>query len=66
VTQSRLLKDRSIHNNIRLVFDLIEFSLLIEEDGFILILDSYKAFDMVEHSFIFQTYKHFGFGPKCN
>ncbi len=65
VTQSGFLKDRSIHNNIRLIFDLIEYSHLIEEDGFILFLDFYKAFDMVEHSFIFQTLEHFGSGPKC-
>ncbi len=24
-----------------------------------------KAFNMVEHSFIYQTLEHFGFGPKC-
>ncbi len=35
VTQSGFLKDRSIHNNIRFIFDLIEYSDLIEEDGFI-------------------------------
>lgn len=64
VTQSGFLKDRSIHNNIRLVFDLVEYGHLIEEDGLILFLDFYKAFDMVEHSFIFQTLKHFGFGSK--
>ncbi len=44
---------------------MIEYSHLIEEDGFILFLDFYKAFDTVEHSFIFQTLEHFGFGPKC-
>ncbi len=64
VTQSGFLKDRSIHSNIRLFFDLIEYSHLIEEDEFILFLDFYKAFDTLEHSFIFQTLEHFGFGPK--
>ncbi len=43
VKQSGYLKDRSIHNNIRLIFDLIEYSHLIEEDGFILFLDFYKC-----------------------
>ncbi len=41
---SGFLKDRSIHNNIRFIFDLIEYSDLIEEDGFILFLDFFKAF----------------------
>ncbi len=45
VTQSGFLKDRSIHNNIRFIFDLIE------EDGFILFLDFYKAF--VWNTFLF-------------
>jgi len=49
VTQSGFLKNMSIHNNIRLVFDLIEYGHLIEEDGFIYF---WKAFEMVEHSFI--------------
>ena len=41
-----------IHNNIRLVLDLT-----MEDDGFILFLDVYKAFDIVEHVFVL-----FGFG----
>ncbi len=63
-TQSGFLKGRSIHNNIRLVLDILEYSNLIENDGFILFLDFLKTFDMVEHPFLFQTLSHFGFGPK--
>jgi len=32
------LKGRSIHNNIRLVLDLLDYNYLIEDDGFILFL----------------------------
>lgn len=63
-TQSGFLKGRSIHNNIRLVLDLIDYSHLINDDGFMLFLDFYKAFDSVEHAFIFDTLKHFGFGNR--
>jgi len=50
-TQSASLKGRSIRNNIRLVMDLMEYRELMEDDGFVLFLDFYKAFDWVEHPF---------------
>lgn len=61
-TQSGFLKGRSIHNNIRLVLDLIDYNNLIDNEGFILFLDFYKAFDMIEHEFMFQALDLFGFG----
>lgn len=61
-TQSGFMKGRSIHNNIRLVLDLIEYSDYISDDGFILFLDFYKAFDMVEHPFIFKALELCSFG----
>ena len=61
-TQSGFMKGRSIHNNIRLVLDLVEYSDYINDDGFILFLDFYKAFDMVEHPFIFKALELCGFG----
>lgn len=63
-TQSGFLKGRSIHNNIRLVLDLTDYNYLIKEDGFIFFLDIHKAFDSVEHLFIVNTLRHFGFGNK--
>lgn len=62
--QSGFLKDRSIHNNIRLVLDLLDYRDLIDDPGFILFLDFYKAFDCVEHPFILKTLEFFGFGTK--
>ncbi len=47
-SQSGFFKGRSIHNNISLVMDLVEYSYL-KDDGFILFLDFKKAFDMIEH-----------------
>uniref|UniRef100_A0A3P9J195 Reverse transcriptase domain-containing protein n=1 Tax=Oryzias latipes TaxID=8090 RepID=A0A3P9J195_ORYLA len=63
-TQSGFLKGRSIHNNIRLVMDIIEYRHLIKDNGFILFLDFYKAFDSVEHPFIMTALENFGFGTK--
>lgn len=61
-TQSGFMKDRHISNNIRLVLDLLDYSDLILDDSFILFLDFYKAFDTIEHDFIFLSLEHFGFG----
>lgn len=63
-TQSGFFKGRSIHNNVRLVLNLIDYGHLIDDDGFMLFLDFYKAFDSVEHTFIFETLNQFGFGNR--
>lgn len=61
-TQSGFMRDRHIMNNIRLVLDLFDYSDLVEHNSFILFLDFYKAFDSVEHHFIFKSVQKFGFG----
>lgn len=61
-TQSGFLNNRHISNNIRLVLDIIDYSNMISDDSFLLFLDFYKAFDTLEHHFIFQCLEKFGFG----
>ena len=55
---------RKIHisNNIWLVSVIIDYSFVCPDDSFIFSLDYYKAFDTVEHNFIFQTIEKFCFG----
>lgn len=53
---------RHIVNNVRLVNDLLDYTELIHENNFILFLDFYKAFDLLECKFIFKSLKTFGFG----
>lgn len=60
-TQSGFIKGRSVHSNIRLVLDLLEYDHLIEEEGFIFFI-FFKAFDTIEHKFIFSTLALFVFG----
>jgi len=38
-SQSGFMKGRSLHNNIRLVLDLLDYRHLIKDDGFILFID---------------------------
>lgn len=61
-SQSGFMKNRSIHNNIRLVLDLLDYRQLIVDDGFIFFLDFYKAFESIEHPFICDCLRLFGFG----
>lgn len=37
---------------------------LVTDDALILFLDFYKAFDTVEHAFMYDALRRFGFGPK--
>lgn len=61
-TQSGFIKGRSIPKNIRLVLDLLDYNYLIENYGFILFLDFFKAFDSIEHGFMFCILELFGLG----
>ena len=53
----------SIMNSIWLVRDLIDYSNEVREPGILVSLDFEKAFDRVNHDFLFRTLDKFGFGP---
>lgn len=61
-TQSGFMRNWHITNNIRLVLDLLDYNELIHDGSLIMFLDFYKAFDSVEHPFIFKALQMFGFG----
>lgn len=61
-TQSGFLSKRHIANNVRLVLDILRYQEFISHNSFILFLDFYKAFDTLEHSYIYQSLNKFGFG----
>lgn len=60
--QSGFMSGRHIGNNIRLILDLIDYREFLNEDSLFLFVDFYKAFDTVEHHFIFDVLEFFGFG----
>ena len=51
--QSGFLKGRNIGSNIRLIMDVIEYTEINDIPGAILLLDIQKAFDSVNHDFVF-------------
>ena len=57
--QTAYIKGRYIRESIRLMQDIIEYVDLEEEEA-----DTEKAFDSVNHNFIFATSEKFGFGPE--
>lgn len=66
-SQSGFMQNRHISNNIRLILDIIDYPELVQDDSLILFLDFYKAFDSLEHEFIFTALNKFGFGQSfCN
>ncbi len=62
--QSGFMRGRSIHNNLHLVQDLIDYKDKINDDGIMFFLDFYKAFDTLEHPFVFSALELFGFGKQ--
>lgn len=55
MTQSGLMTGRHITNNIRLVLDILDYSELIEDESFIIFLDFYKAFDSLQHIYVYSS-----------
>lgn len=52
--------------DIMLILDLTDYSEYEESDAFVLSLDFYKAFDTVEHQFLFRSHAIFWLWQKVN
>ena len=61
--QSYCVPGRTIHDNLFLLRDLLTASDLFGLDVGLLSLDQEKAFDRVDHTYLFRTLEAFGFGP---
>ncbi len=56
------LKGRYIGQNIRTIFDIIEYSKKTATPGMVIFLDFEKAFDSIEWCFLLKSLESFGFG----
>ena len=60
--QRGFIKGRSIGDNIRLIFDIIDYANRKNVPGAVLSIDLNKAFDSLHWPFIFAALKCYGFG----
>ena len=60
--QSGYIKGRFIGENIRNIYDIIDFTALNNIEGMIVAIDFEKAFDSISWEFLFETLKCFNFG----
>ena len=59
--QTAYIKDRFLGESVRLISDIFETTKTLKIEGYILTIDIEKAFDSVEHQFLFKTLEKFGF-----
>lgn len=60
--QTVFVKGRFIGENIRLIYDIINYTESKQIPGLIMLIDFEKAFDSVSWKFIFETLEYFNFG----
>ena len=60
--QTAYIKGRYIGESVRLIDDLLKYAENENIDGMLFAADIEKAFDSVDHNFIYGSLKKFGFG----
>ena len=57
-----LKTDRHIDESGRLISDIIEIAKIKKMEGFLVIMDTEKAFDSLDYNFLIFAFEKYGFG----
>jgi len=57
------IKGRHVSNNIRLLFNILDYTYETNIPGSVLTLDIFKAFDFINWNFMFLVLQKYNFGP---
>jgi hypothetical protein len=60
--QTGFMKNRYIGDNIRLIYDMIDYLQTVRKPGLMLCLDFFKAYDSLSWNFMYKVLSAFGFG----
>jgi len=63
ITQAGYVPGRQVTDNIRLLEEIIERANEIKEKAYLVTLDAQKAFDSVDHNYLFKILEIYGFPP---
>ena len=61
--QNAYVKGRSIFDAVRTIDDVLEYTKRSEQSGVLVTIDFEKAFDSLDHKFLFKVLHTFNFGP---
>ena len=61
--QNGFIKGRSILDAVRTIDDVLEIGKIMSQSGILLAIDFEKAFDSLNHEFLYQVLQKMGFGP---
>ncbi|KAL9963192.1 hypothetical protein ACROYT_G032369 [Oculina patagonica] len=61
--QNGFIKGRSIVDGVRTIEDVLEFAQFTDCSGILMAIDFEKAFDSLNHTFLFKVLEKFNFGP---
>ena len=61
--QTGYVKGRYIGENVRLIYDLLDYTDKLNKKGIAIFLDFKKAFDSIEWNYLLDTLRLFNFGP---
>ena len=61
--ENGFIKGRSILDAVRTIDDVLEIGKIMNQSGILLAVDFEKAFDSLNHEFLYQVLQKMGFGP---